>query len=167
MPAPGRSITIPSVQPQRSMCSTRQVVACIGLVLATPVAACWLMDLIAAADHLEDPDYAVRPLQIDPTTKLALGILALAVVVGAILELALFEPARQLIREWWSVIFPLVSVGIICGTGWAIMTAPVIGANIGAGMIILTAPPVVVALLTWAAVGCYGAIRRRRPLTRG
>lgn len=147
-----------AVPTPRSTRSTRQAAACIGLVLATPVAAWWLMDLLA--EDLDDPDYFIRPLEIDPTLKLVIGITAVALAVGAVLELAVFEPARSLVERWWSVMCPLLIVGMISGGGWAILTAPSIGANIGAGVFLLTAPPVVLALVIWAGVSSYRVLRR-------
>ncbi len=85
------------------------------MVLSAPVVAWWLKDLITTADHLRDPDYFVRPLQIDPTMKVVIGGMAVALAVGAILELTVIEPAGPLVRRRWTVMCPLMAAGIICG----------------------------------------------------
>lgn len=139
--------------------STRQLLACIALVLTSPVAAWWLMDVTTAAD-LGDPDHVFRPLPIDPALEVVIGAMAVALTTAAVLELALFEPAPALVRRWRPVVGPLMAAGIMCGAGWAILTAPVIGATIGAGAFILTAPPVILALLGWSAVRWYRVLRR-------
>lgn len=51
--------------------------------------------------------------------------------------------------RWWSVLVPLMAAGFITGAGWRVMTAGVIGANIGAGLVVLFGSPLVAALLVW------------------
>lgn len=75
---------------------------------------------------------------------------------------------RVLDVRWWSVLGPLLAAGFIAGTGWRVMTAGVIGTNIGAGFVILFSSPVVATLLTWALarsiyLGTGGATRQRPP----
>lgn len=48
------------------------------------------------------------------------------------------------------VLGPLVIVGLMAGVGWRILTAGVVGANIGAGMLIILGTPVAAGLLLWA-----------------
>lgn len=140
--------------------SAVQVIAAIGLVLATPVASWWVMDVIATSEQLLDPDYAFRPIPMDPTTKLLIGVTAVTFVVAAVFALVLTDPDWHFVRRWWTVVAPLLAVGAICGGGWAAMTAPVIGANIGAGLVLLGAPPVVVALLIWAPARWWWLLTR-------
>lgn len=40
--------------------------------------------------------------------------------------------------------------GLLVGVGWRVLTAGVIGANIGAGLVIVFGGPVVAGLLLWA-----------------
>lgn len=76
-------------------------------------------------------------------------------------ELVCLTIRRVLDARWWSVLVPLLAAGFITGAGWRVMTAEVIGANIGAGFVILFGSPVVAALLTWAlARSIYLAHRR-------
>ena len=120
------------------------------LVLATPVAVWWMTNSVTH-QPLKDPDYAVRPLEIDPAIKVGLTV---AAVVLALFSLAILELARRhqrLSEEWWGVLGPLVAVGAICGGTYSMLTAPVIGANIGAGLASFVVPPAVIGLLVWAA----------------
>ena len=45
---------------------------------------------------------------------------------------------------------PLVASAALIGFAWRVMTAQVIGANIGAGCVILFGGPLLLALLWWA-----------------
>jgi hypothetical protein len=49
--------------------------------------------------------------------------------------------------RWWSAFGPLVASAALIGFGWRAVTAQVIGANIGAGCVILFGGPLVFALL--------------------
>jgi hypothetical protein len=46
--------------------------------------------------------------------------------------------------------WPLLLIGVLIGFGWRVFTAGVTGANIGAGLFIFFAGPVIVALLACA-----------------
>lgn len=54
-----------------------------------------------------------------------------------------------------SVLVPLVVVGAILGLGWRIMMTAVIGANIGAGILVLFGSPVILGLLILAGVSAW------------
>lgn len=106
----------------------------------------------------------VEAHQMDPTTKLLTGVMAVTVVVAAAFALVLTDHDWRFLRRWSTVVAPLMAVGAICGGGWAVMTAPVIGANIGAGLVLLGAPPLVLALVVWAlARWCWLVTRRSGP----
>jgi len=62
----------------------------------------------------------------------------------------------------WSVLVPLMAAGFITGTGWRVMNAGVIGANIGAGLVVLCGSPLVAALLVWAVARSIYLVHRRR-----
>jgi hypothetical protein len=58
-----------------------------------------------------------------------------------------------------------MAAGFITGAGWRVMTAGVIGANIGAGLVVLFGSPLVAALLVWAAArSTYLVHRLRHPV---
>lgn len=59
-----------------------------------------------------------------------------------------------------------MAAGFITGAGRRVMTAGAIGANIGAGLVVLFGSPLVAALLVWAvARSIYLVHRRRHPVT--
>ena len=51
--------------------------------------------------------------------------------------------------RWWSVLGPLLPAGILAGFIWRVFTTRV-GGPIGTGCVILSACPVLAALLGWA-----------------
>ncbi|MFJ6086276.1 hypothetical protein ACIQI8_33300 [Streptomyces sp. NPDC092369] len=96
-------------------------------------------------------DYAHRPPSVTDGTAALIGALALALVVAAGALLARADNGGALDRRWWGVLAPLVVAGLIVGAGIRVMTAGVVGANIGAGLTILFGGPAVAALVLWAA----------------
>lgn len=48
------------------------------------------------------------------------------------------------------MLIPLAVAGVIAGAGWRVLTAGVIGANIGAGLVVFLAGPLVGVLVVWA-----------------
>ncbi|WP_143676326.1 hypothetical protein [Streptomyces sp. TLI_146] len=133
--------------------------AAVVLVAAVPVATWWLTGQQNAQGFApSELDYAVRPLALGPGLETALGAVALAlagVSAGALLRASWqerFDP------RWWQVVLPLLAAGMLLGVGWRILTAGVIGANIGAGFVVLLGDPAVAALVLWA-VGCGLGLR--------
>ncbi|MDQ3570584.1 MAG: hypothetical protein M3396_08185 [Actinomycetota bacterium] len=127
------------------------------LVVAFPVAVAWVIGDLSTTDDPR-PDYAIRPPDIPPAMEHALGAFSLVAVVASTAALVWAwrrEPPRP---GWLSVLVPLVVAGAIAGLGWRVMTAGVIGANIGAGLTVLFGTPVVIALIILA---CVSAWRRR------
>ncbi len=88
-------------------------------------------------------------------------------LAAAMLLLLVWFTVRHLFdARWWSVLVPLMAAGFITGAGWRVMSAGVIGANIGAGIVVLFGVPLVAALLVWAvARSIYIVHRLRHPLT--
>ncbi len=122
----------------------------LALVLAVPVAAWWLVGDLSTVPASMSPDYAFRPWPISPAAARAAGIGSLAVAGMAAAALGWAALRRRLDARWWAVLVPLLAAGFIAGTGWRVMTAGVIGANIGAGLVVLVGGPIVLGLLTWA-----------------
>jgi hypothetical protein len=136
--------------PERALARWAVAASGLMLVIAVPVAAWWLVGDQSTVPVSMDPDYAFRPWHIGPVAARAAGIgslaaggVAAAVLIGATLR-------RRLDIRWWVVLVPLLAAGFIAGAGWRVMTAGVIGANIGAGLVILIGGPVVLGLLIWA-----------------
>ena len=137
-----------------------------ALVLAFPVATWWLVGDLSTTPASADPDFAFRPFDVSRGVEHAAG-LASALLAAVMLLLLLWFTVKHLVdARWWSVLVPLMAAGFITGAGWRVMTAGVIGANIGAGFVILFGGPLVAALLVWAvARSIYLVHRLRHPVT--
>ncbi|MEV8544873.1 hypothetical protein [Streptomyces sp. NPDC051572] len=132
------------------------------LVAAVPVA---VWGLLGRQDvegfSASELDYAYRPLDISDGAAAVVGVVALllAGVGGALLVRA--SRRGELERRWWEVLAPLMPAGVIVGVGWRVLTAGVLGVNVGAGLTMLFGGPVVAGLLLWALVrGIWPANRR-------
>ena len=67
----------------------------------------------------------------------------------------------ELDRRWWEVPAPLMLAGVVVGVGWRVLTAGVLGVDVGAGPTMLFGAPVVAGPLVWALVrGVWPASRR-------
>ncbi|MDG4794425.1 hypothetical protein [Micromonospora sp. WMMD1082] len=135
------------------------------LLVSAPVATAWLVgDLTNAearrlAAEGEPLDYAVRPIDLGATEERVLGVLATALVVVSLALLARATATRALHPRWWTVLAPLLASAVLIGVAWRVVTAGAIGANIGAGLVLLAGGPVLLVLLVVAAVQ---AVRLRR-----
>ncbi|HWH01724.1 MAG TPA: hypothetical protein VNV66_20950 [Pilimelia sp.] len=147
--------------------------AALALVLATPIASAWLIGDLTneearrlAAEGVE-LDYAIRPASLGPVADRYVGVLACAVAVGALGVLLWATRSRRLDPRWWNVLAPLVAAGVLAGFSWRLMTAGGIGANIGAGLVVVIGGPLLVALLAGAVVAAVLIRRRRAPRASG
>jgi len=128
------------------------------LVLAVTVAAWYLAgfwhDL--RGNNFVDPDYFIRPpFPVSEAAERITGISAVLVTVAAGSWLTWASVQHSFDLRWWSVLGPLVASAALIGFAWRIFTTQVIGANIGAGCIILFGGPLLLVLLYWAV---YSAI---------
>ncbi|MCX5558710.1 hypothetical protein [Streptomyces sp. NBC_00038] len=125
--------------------------AATALVAAVPVAAWGLLGQQNAAElPASQLDYAFQPLGLPDGLDTVLGAVALVLAgVGATL-LVRASRSGGMDKRWWGVLAPLVMAGLLVGMGWRVLTAGVIGANIGAGLVIFFGGPVVAGLLLWA-----------------
>ncbi|MBN0044935.1 hypothetical protein JS756_12615 [Streptomyces actuosus] len=141
-----------------------QLFAALLLVAAVPVAVWGLMGRQDAQGiPPSELDHAFRPPDVADGTATVLGVVALVLgVLGAAL-LVRAGLRGSLDNRWWAVLGPLVAAGALAGVGLRILTAGVIGANIGAGLVILVGGPLIGGLLLWALVrGVWLAWERSR-----
>lgn len=127
------------------------------LVLAVTVAAWYLGGFwhdLRGSDFV-DPDYFIRPFPISKAAERITGVSAVLVTVAAGSWLTWASVQHSFDLRWWSVLGPLVASAALIGFAWRIFTAQVIGANIGAGCLILFGGPLLLVLLYWAV---YSAI---------
>ncbi|AUH39094.1 hypothetical protein CXR04_01450 [Streptomyces sp. CMB-StM0423] len=131
-----------------------------GLVLACPVWVWWAVGQLDA--DFDDLDYYMRPPELPPGLEPALGISGMAVAVVCAVVLVVGTWLEWFDLRWWQVIGPLVLAGIGTGYGWRILTAGGIGANIGAGAVMLFGVPTLFATLVWALVRSILLVRQAR-----
>ncbi|GIF41649.1 hypothetical protein [Actinoplanes xinjiangensis] len=116
------------------------------LTVATPVAAVWLIPdqtneaaRKLAADGVE-LDYGIEPVSFGPVADTVIGVVACAVVVICLALLASGTARRTIASAWWGVALSILAVGFFGGFCWRVWTAGGIGANIGAGFMVLMSP---------------------------
>jgi len=142
--------------------------AAVGLVLATPVVTWWLVGPLNTAPARVGLDYAFRPWPISPAMARAAGITAAVLAVVSLTVLIWAITRRLLDTRWWAVLLPLLAAGFIAGAGWRVMTAGVLGSNIGAGFVVLFGGPLVAILVAWALGYSFHLARQdRRTLPSG
>jgi hypothetical protein len=120
-------------------------VAMVALIVAVPVATWWAVGDLST--DLPDPDYQIRPVAIGDTTEQVAGVSAAVLAVAAVVALIHAGRAGRFDRRWWPVLVELMLAGTLCGAGWRVLTAGVIGANIGAGLVLWVGAPIVAALV--------------------
>ncbi|HEV2069178.1 MAG TPA: hypothetical protein VGR26_05245 [Acidimicrobiales bacterium] len=133
-----------------------RAIAAVVLVLAVPFAVASVIGETTIANV--DPkyvDYVVRPPDIPVAGEVVIGALSAVLVVAATAALAWSWKRDPPDAGFLSVLLPLVVVGVILGVAWRVMTAAVIGANIGATLLVLFGSPVILALLTLAGVSTW------------
>jgi hypothetical protein len=141
-------------------------VAGVVLVVAMPVASWWLVGDLST--ETADPDYFLRPVDLGDTAQHVVGVGAVVLVAASAVALVVAGWRGRLDRRWWSVLVELVLAGGLCGAGWRVLTAGVIGANIGAGFVMVVVAPIVAALVSLAVLEWLSLrTQRRPPRTRG
>lgn len=140
------------------------------LVLAVPVATWWLVgpnpgDEIGSDPTLrpDDYDYLFHPPAIDATVERAGGRAAVVMVLLAVALLVTEARHGRIDRRWWPPIVAMTLVGAIIGFAARVMTAAVVGANIGGGFMLLFGPPVVLALVIGSIVCSIQTLRTTSP----
>jgi len=138
------------------------VVAAAAAVIAIPVATWWLVGDQSTIKVSADADYAFRPFDVSVGAERTAGIGSTVLAVVALLTLAWATGGHRIDARWWMVLTPLLTAGLVVGFGWRVMTAGVIGANIGAGLVVLLGGPLVATLLIWAIAYSIHLLHLRR-----
>jgi hypothetical protein len=136
--------------PERIPARWAAAAAALGLVLAVPVATWWLVGDLSTVPVSAGRDYAFQPWPIGSVVARAAGAGSLVVGAVAVVVLGWAAVRRVVDIRWWAVLVPLAVAGFIAGAGWRVMTAGVIGANIGAAFVVLLEGPLVLVLVVWA-----------------
>jgi len=123
----------------------------VALVLAVPVAAWWRIgDRYSTLYPSPISSSVIRPFPVSPAAERAAGRGAVLAAIVAATWLTWASLRHDFDLRWWSVLGPLLPAGILAGFIWRVFTARVGGAPIGTGCVILSACPVLAALLGWA-----------------
>jgi hypothetical protein len=123
------------------------LVASLVWLAAVLMSVAWLSGLVSTGGTIADPDYLFRPLSISDGTRLVLGLAATVVAVGCGWLLHRSFKNGALPRAWRAVLIPAGAVAAYGGLTYDAATAPVIGANIGGGLMLLGVVPFVVAMV--------------------
>ncbi|HQZ33859.1 MAG TPA: hypothetical protein PK020_05515 [Ilumatobacteraceae bacterium] len=116
-----------------------------GLIACAPLAA-WIARMVSTSKvDTIDADYMYRPLGWSPTARTVVGITSLAVVVAAATVALRCPSSSRWVRP--GVFVPLASASAFVGLTYHIVTAPVIGANIGGGLMVMIGAPFVGAMV--------------------
>ena len=143
------------------------VVVATGAMAAGP-AVWWIGDrLNTIGEQTSDPDYLIEPLQIYSMTTDIVGVSSIILaLLGAVTLYAMVRAGR----------WPLAAAGLAttaaaatsyAGVTYSVATAPVIGANIGAGLLIIAAAPVGGCLLVGAGFSIVRIHRGRHRTAAG
>lgn len=144
--------------------------AAVGLILATPAATWWLVGPLNTAPAPVGLDYTFRPWRISLLVARAAGMTATALALVSLAILIWATVRRLLEARWWLVLLPLLAAGFIAGAGWRVMSAGVLGSNIGAGFVVLFGWPLAAVLVAWALGYSFHLVGQARgwlPTARG
>ena len=112
----------------------------------------WLSSVLLPHETLVDPDYMWQPLEIADSAKVALGLATTAVAIAICVLLYRLLELGRLSRNWLVVFGAGGAIAAYCGLVYGVATSPVIGANIGAGIMLLFAGPFAVVIVIVALV---------------
>lgn len=131
-------------------------IAAVVLVLAVPFAVAWVIGETTITDvDLRYVDYVIRPPDIPAAVELVVGALSAVLVATASAALAWSWHQDPPDPGFLSVLLPLVILGVVLGLAYRILTAAVIGANIGAGLLFLFGGPFMLGLAIWAGISAW------------
>jgi len=99
--------------------------------------------------------YVINAPSVPPGWARAIGIGSVVVYSVAAAATVHASVAGTWDPGWRWVITMVTGAGMIVGYGWRVLTAGVAGANQGAGVIVLLGIPIVLALLSSAAIRSY------------
>jgi hypothetical protein len=130
----------------------------VGLLSAACGALAWSLGVILEGD-VDDPaqyDYLWRPIDTLVEQRFLVMFVALVIVIASAFTYT--RRRRDGHAPPDDVVAPVLLIGIVIGGGYSVVTAPVIGANIGGGAVLAFGPFVVLGL---AALSIRAALRHR------
>ena len=125
-------------------------------VAVVAVCVSWLVIVLFQGDADADSDYLWQPLEIDNGLRSAVGLAATSAAVGISVLLLRWSAKGAMSRSWVAAFIAGGAIAAYAGVTYGAATAPVIGANIGGGGMLLFAGPFVVAtvVVTIAILRC-------------
>lgn len=135
--------------------------AAIGLAVAAPSASwSWVGDRSIAGDDL---DYLWTPPALTQSQESAIFAASTLLVAVALAVLLAGQAMRLLRPPLLAGCAVVTAFGLLLGAGYRVVTAGVIGANIGGGLVLLAAiPATLLALATFVVVTVAPSGRRQR-----
>jgi hypothetical protein len=108
------------------------------------------------------------PYEVGPESGYVVGGMAAVVAAAAVAVLVIWTRRGVADRRSWAVVGVLAGAGALAAAGWRIMTAGVIGANIGGGFVLLIGPVLIAGLLVGAVriAGVGGRLKLDAERTR-
>ena len=133
------------------MASMRRPLALIAMwlfVLLSPITAWWI---VGDRSHKGDPDldHMFEPLPLTSGQQVAIGATATILSLAALVVLGTAYQRGLVHRADVRVALPALLVGTYCGVGWRIVTAGVIGTNIGGALLVMFTPFFIVGMVVW------------------
>ncbi|MDQ1681658.1 MAG: hypothetical protein QOC60_1229 [Frankiaceae bacterium] len=107
------------------------------------------------------PQESNRPLTVSGSVARALGIAGLVLTPIAYAAVEREMRAGRLSGAWRPVLLSLSVIGVAAAWTWRVMTARVVGANIGAGLLLLFVVPLLAPAAAWAIGRAVTLIARR------
>jgi hypothetical protein len=155
-----------NVRAERDGPTRRVRAACwVVLVVATAVVTWWLVGDVSETVPGDDADYLLRPLSLSAAQETAIGVSALVAglaALGALVAMARSRPGSVTAGNVVTVV-PLLLAAAYVGLSYRVVTAAVVGANIGGAALVLLGCVVLPVLVLTSVLLGRGERRRRRP----
>jgi hypothetical protein len=117
----------------------------LAVVATAPVVAWRLLPDMSTVDETEpNPDYMVRPVDLPTVLSVGIAVIAVVVFVGGLAVLLAATARRRFGPRGWFALALAVMAGFMAALLARMVTAAVIGANIGGGLAVMVFGPVVV-----------------------
>jgi hypothetical protein len=126
-----------------------EMAAAVCLVVVAPVIPWWIIgdQSIPGRNH-DDLNYMIEPsILLPPWVEHTLGLTSAMVALASVRVLTHAVRQQRLDPRWCVVLAPFVLAGLMLGAGWRVVTAGVLGANIGGGLLVMFGGPVVLVLM--------------------
>lgn len=125
------------------------IAAALALAVTTPIVTWWVIGDLSTTHT--NPDYLLRSPSMSQASEQTIGFISLVIWIATVVAL-LFMNRSASRRAWLPVLCSVVVVGVILGAVFRVLTAGVVGANIGGGLVLFLAIPVVLGLVVFALI---------------